>query len=82
MKRQWKHILWTVAGAIGSTVVAAVLRRDDPAEIPLATNVAPSASAPSTMPTAAVRGKIVGLISDILAETYRKIQTEQREKRR
>lgn len=82
MKRQWKQILWTVAGAIGSTIVAALLRRDDQSATPSASNATTTTSTPAAGPSGAVRGGIVGLVSDILAETYRKIQTEQREKRR
>ena len=82
MKRQWKQILFTVAGAVGSTIIAALLRRDDKPQTPSATDNETNARVPSAPAPGSVRGGIVGLASDILAETYRKVQTEQREKRK
>ncbi|HYF64325.1 MAG TPA: hypothetical protein VD886_15995 [Herpetosiphonaceae bacterium] len=77
MKRQLKQVTLTVAGALASSLLSALLRREQ--EPPKAAEARPSV-APE--PTPSFRSGLVGLISDILAETYRKVQAGQRENRR
>ena len=79
MKRQLKQVTLTVAGALASSLLSALLQREQrpPAQ---EAEARPAAAAPQ--PTSSFRSGLVTLISDILAETYRKVQAGQRESRR
>lgn len=78
MKRQLKQVTLTVAGALASSLLSALLQREQ--RPPTQDAEARPAAAPQA--TASFRSGLVGLISDILAETYRKVQAAQRENRR
>ncbi len=84
MKRHWKQIVLAVASALASTLIAALTRREEsPAERPATNPAAPrTASPPPAKTSAGVRGVAVSFLSDVMAETYRKVRTEQSEKRR
>jgi len=77
VKRQWKQVLLTAVGALASSLLAALLRRE---ERPPAQEA--EAARPAAKPASSFRSGLVGLASDILAETYRKVQASQRENRR
>jgi hypothetical protein len=78
MKRQWKQVMLTAAGALASSLLAALLRRE---ERPPAQEAEAARPASAAQPASSFRSGLVGLASDILAETYRKVQAGQREKR-
>ncbi|MBA3469169.1 MAG: hypothetical protein H0T53_05940 [Herpetosiphonaceae bacterium] len=82
MKRHWKQILFAAISALASTAIAALTRRDDPpAERPAGNDAAPG-SAATAKSSAGIRGVAVGFLSDVMAETYRKVRAEQSDKRR
>jgi hypothetical protein len=78
MKRQWKQVMLTAAGALASSLLAALLRREQSPPAQEAEAARPAAAQPAS----SFRSGLVGLASDILAETYRKVQASQRENRR
>ncbi len=84
MKRHWKQIVLAVASALASTLIAALTRREDPsAERPASNQTATGTGTPPPAKTSAgVRGVAVSFLADVMAETYRKVRTEQSEKRR
>lgn len=83
MKRHWKQILLAVSSAAVSTVVAALTRRDHPTDSSSAAEPTSSVGANvSAKADPGLRGSAINFLSDVMAETYRKIRTEQGEKRR
>jgi hypothetical protein len=84
MKRHWKQIVLAVVSALASTLIAALTRREETPADRVATSdgAGAPAAAPSAKTSAGMRGAAVSFFSDVMAETYRKVRSEQSEKRR
>jgi len=85
MKRHWKQILLAGAGALASTIVAALTKREDKptdSDTPKGAAVGVSSAASSAKDSAGLRAAAISFLSDVMAETYRKLRTDQGEKRR
>lgn len=78
MKPNWKQIMTALSGTIGSVIVAAVLNRQRQSDTTV--NEAQSATPPPQ--ASGLRATAINLVSDILAETYRKIRHQEAEQRR
>ncbi len=79
MKRHWKQALVTLGSTLGSLVLAALLRSDDPHDQPQPP-AAEQRLAQRPQPRG-LRGHIVDMVSDVLAETYRKVREQQERQR-
>lgn len=81
MRRHWKQILLAAGSALGSMIIAALVQDKNKTD----------SSAPSQMPAAqpgqrqqepaSRRDSAISFLSDVLAETYRKIRTSESTKR-
>lgn len=76
MKRNWKSISAALLSAAATAAAAAMNRRDDAASTTAHVAQTDTASATKSPTTSGLRATAIAFLSDVLAETYRKIRVD------
>ena len=82
MRRHWKQILLAAGSALGSMIIAALLQDKNEQRSSAASQ--PASDQPGQQRNQAPAGRresAINFLSDVLAETYRKIRTSESSKR-
>ena len=79
MNKHVKRALISLGSAVGGTLLTLLMRRHE--DTPKATQQTRVEAQPQPVKHDGLRGTIVDLVSDILAETYRKLKIGSREGR-
>ncbi|MBP8251543.1 MAG: hypothetical protein KAX40_04215 [Herpetosiphon sp.] len=80
MKKHWKTIAMTLLSALGSAIMARLNRSDEtPSQSAVIDSEPDVRSRVADKPTATgMRGMAVEFLSDVMAETYRKLRVDPR----
>ena len=81
MKKRTKQVVLALGSTVGSALLALLLNQEQDEDQGQSTSTAaPATSALQSQRSSGLRATVVDLLSDVLAETYRKIRVDRSEK--